>query len=157
MLEYSQVLLDAWNNMVDLFENGFIAFYSEADIRSHLFSCCIGLLEQGDYSLPWQIHADMTIGHRRPDIVLGTNDTALEIKHLRYTYATPTFEDVRKDAGKVVTYVKENSFKHAFLGIVDERGTSKRRMGKLVERCESWREIETDRGKVVFALVEIVP
>ena len=62
-----------------------------------------------------------------------------------------------KDASKVATYITENSFKHAFLGIIDERGTSKRKMPMLSEKSESWREIETDKGLVIFVLCEITP
>ena len=156
-MSYSKLLLDAWNKMVDLFEKGYITFYAEGDIRSHLFNCCIELLKQGDYVLPWKIHAEMTVGNRRADIVLGEKDIALELKFLRYTYPTPTFQDVIRDVKKVVIYVTENSFKHAFIGIVDEKGTSKRKMPILSEKCESWKEIETDRGLVIFVLCEIMP
>jgi len=154
---YSKLLLDAWNDMVNLFEKGYITFYAEGDLRSHLFSCCINYFRQGDYFLPWEIHAEKTIGTKRADIILGKKDVALELKFLRYTHATPTFQDVIKDASKVAAYLTENSFKHAFLGIIDEKGTSKRKMPMLSEKSESWREIETDKGLVIFVLCEITP
>ena len=154
---YASLLLKAWENMVMRFEKGYITLDSEGDIQCHLFSCCLELLEKGDFPRPLEIHAEITIGEKRADIVLGKNEVGVEIKYLKKYLSLPTVQDVKREASKVATYIAKDFLKRAFLAIVDERGTARRGLRPLSQKFESWRTIHTESGDVTFALSAIKP
>lgn len=156
-MSYASLLLEAWENVVTRFENGYITLESEGDIRCHLFSCCLELLEKGDFPRPLQIHAEITIGEKRADMVLGMNEIGVEIKYLKKGLAVPTFRDVKREASKVANYIAKDLLKRAVLAIVDEKGTARRGLRPLSEKFESWRTIRTKRGDVTFAFCAIRP
>lgn len=157
VMSYASLLLEAWENMVERFEKGYIALDSEGDIRCHLFSCCLELLEKGDFPRPFEIHAEITIGKKRVDMVLGKSEVGVEIKHLKKGLSAPTFRDVKREAHKVANYISGDLLERAVLAIVDERGTARRGLRPLSEQFESWRTVHTEWGDVTFALTAIKP
>ena len=156
-MSYASLLLEAWENMVFRFEKRYIALDSEGDIRAHLFSCCLELLEKRGFQRPLAIHAEVTIGEKRIDMLLGKKEIGVEIKHLRKHSSVPTFQDVKREASKVANYIAKDQLKRAFLAIVDERGTARRRLSLLSKKFESWKTVQTDFGDVTFALGAIKP
>lgn len=157
IVSYTPLLVEAWEEMIRRFEKGHISLHSEGDVRCHLFSCCLEILQKADFPRPLKIHAEITTGEKRADIVLGEREVAVEIKYLKKYSAIPTFPDIIKEARKVATYVAKNLVKHAFLAIVDERGTAERGLKPLSEKFESWKTIQTKSGSVTFALCEVHP
>jgi len=143
--------------MTDSFEKGQILLDSEGDVRCHLFSCCLRLMMNNNIQQPFKIHSEKTIGNRRIDIVLGNNEVGIEIKFLKKYATTPTFEDLKREAQKVASYIVKEKQKQAFLAIVDKRGTARRGLKPLSQRFESWRTITTKSGAVTFALCSIKP
>ena len=156
-MSYTSLLVEAWEEMIRRFEKGHISLYSEGDVRCHLFSCCLKLLRKADFPRPLKIHAEITMDRKRADIVLGEREVAVEIKYLKKYSAIPTFPDIIKEAKKVANYVAKKVVKHAFLAIVDERGTAERGLEPLSEKFESWKTIQINGGSITFALYKIYP
>ena len=109
------------------------------------------------FSKPFEIHAEITVGDKRTDLILGRSEVGVEIKHLRKHTSVPTFQNIKKEAAKVANYVAKELFKHAFLAIVDERGTARRGLRPISDGFNSWKTVKTEQRNVTFALCALIP
>ena len=121
MLSYKEIAINSWNAFVSLFEKDIIELKSEADIRSYLFTCCYNNMKN-DFPKPLKLFSEFNMENKIPDLVLGEQEIAIEIKYLREG-ASQTFEDLRADVYKVSEYVRANYVKHSFIAFVDELGS----------------------------------
>jgi hypothetical protein len=146
--------------VLDEYKNGRISLLTEADLQSHLFSECIGLMKQRGAQVPFSVHAEKWVfeKRRKVDLVLGNDEVVVELKlepDLPETGQGRVFTTIRGAGGvgygsieeelqKLENYAKKG--KHAHFVMIDETDYH----SKLIVP-DLWRKI-TAEGKDVQLL-----
>jgi len=113
LTELSEIFRKAWEEVLDDWENDKILLQSESDFSHHLFAKCLGMMIKFGMETPYRIHAkesysppESTEWYKYPDLVLGEFKVVVEIKFVRWPYASSAKKD-RERLMKMMNYKPE--------------------------------------------------
>jgi len=151
-LDYNRLFIDALQNVLDEYKNGKISLLSEADLKSHIFSECIGLMRQRGAQVPFLVHAEKGVFEKRKkvDLTLGNDEVVVELKlepdipeaGIGRVFATIReaggvgYGSIEEELQKLEHYAAKG--KHAHFVMIDETGYHSKKIASGL-----WRKITT--------------
>lgn len=152
-----------WKNIN---EGNFICARARADLQSHLFCECIGLMKQRGLSFPFKIHAEKDVFEKRKkiDLVLGDNEVLVELKFEPESkvggegrvFTTirdaggPGYGSVEEDLQKIESYAKKG--RHGHFLMIDETRWHARRIVP-----DKWKSVKTVNKQVHLLHIHAKP
>lgn len=176
MMGYQKLFSKAVDNLLEDYGKGKIKFFSEEDIRSHLFYECRKLMEEQGFDPPLKLFAEKKLGEgrsaKRVDLALGDDPdvTFIELKFEPEKGGTvfttkngpakgSNGSSIEKDLERINEYARKG--KHAYFFMIDEWGGHKKELEKHKERLEkeeirlenAWKTIDVRGRKEMYYLL----
>jgi hypothetical protein len=143
-LNYDEIFDLAVSCVLKAYSDKKICFYSEWDLKGHLFYECRRLMEEQGFPFPLKLYSEKSVFDRRSkvDLVLGDNEVLVELK-LEPDYPRvnkPVVFSTRKEAGgpgsaeddleKIKKYASKGKCAHFVMIDEDGRHVNKIALGK---------------------------
>jgi len=154
MTDYVGILRRSWSTLLGRLEEGTISIWSEGDLQCYLLREVCDFLSKEGVERPFPVHSEVTVAGFQPDLVLGRNETIVELKFERQ--GTGGYTVHRKEFDRVVEKMRAYSSdpkRRCVFMVLDETGyfarpDRKQYFDPILEGFDSpW-----SKGKECFAL-----